>query len=82
MTKKDWFGIGYVSIWVIIWGTIGSLVDLPFLNAEIYSAGSLGQLATFLITALFSIVAAVWLYPKILANELVARILDIEANSK
>ena len=83
MTKKDWFGIAYVSIWVIIWGTIGSLIDLPLLNAEIYIAGSIGQVATFFVTALISIAVSIFLYPKILANGMIIKALKLdEVNSK
>ena len=42
MTRKDWFGIVYVSAWVMIWETVGSLVDLPFLDSKVYVAGSIG----------------------------------------
>ncbi len=78
MQKKDWFGILYVSIWVIIWGSVGSLIDLPLLNTEVYFAGSLGQLATFLLTALISLLIAVILYPKVLAIDLVSRLLELD----
>jgi len=27
----------YISVWVIIWGTIGSLVDFPLYKNKIYS---------------------------------------------
>tara|TARA_Y100001968_G_C19057242_1_gene572033 strand:+ start:20 stop:235 length:216 start_codon:yes stop_codon:yes gene_type:complete len=66
MTKQSLIGIGYVSAWIMIWGTIGSLVDFPLLQAKLYSAGSLGQLSTFSITALLSIFAAIYLFPKII----------------
>ena len=64
MQKKDWFGIVYVSVWVLVWGTVGSLVDLPLLNSEIYFAGSIGQVATFTITALLSIVIGALLFSR------------------
>ncbi len=67
MLRKGLFGIGYVSCWVIIWGTIGSLVDLPFLNSEIYSVGSLGQAITFVVTAILCLAVGVWIYPKVLS---------------
>ncbi len=71
MTKNDWFGIFYVSVWVMIWGTVGSLVDLPFLNSKVYLAGSLGQVTTFVVTALVSTIVGVWLYPKTLKSRFV-----------
>ena len=55
MTKQQLFGICYVSVWVVLWGTIGSLIDLPFLNSNIYETGSIGQLLTFGFTAIASI---------------------------
>ena len=68
MNKKYFIGISYVSLWVIIWGSIGSLIDYPLLQAEIYVAGSIGQLLTFSITALLSIVIATFIYPKVLVK--------------
>ncbi len=50
MQKKDWFAILYVSLAIFLWGSIGSLIDYPLLQANIYSAGSLGQFLTFFIT--------------------------------
>ncbi len=65
MTKKDWIGIAYVSTWVVLWGTIGSFVDYPLLQANIYSPGSLGQYSTFVLLAIISIIAAIKVFPKI-----------------
>ena len=53
MNKKTLVGVSYVSAWVIIWGTIGSLIDFYFLQ-NTYLPGSLGQFLTFIITALIS----------------------------
>ena len=77
MTKKSLFGFAYVSAWVMIWGTVGSLVDLPFLNTEIYSAGSAGQATTFVVTALVSVAIGVWFYPKLLGMKVVTDFLGI-----
>ena len=55
----------YISVWVIIWGSIASLVDLPFLRNGIYSEGDLGQYLTFSITAMISIIYAKNLFSKI-----------------
>lgn len=65
MTKKDWFGIAYVSIWVVIWGSFGSIVDLPLLNAGIYLPGSIGQITTFSISALISFLVGFLIFPKL-----------------
>ena len=50
MNKKNFKGIIYVSCWIVIWGTIGSLIDFPLLKANIYIEGSIWQLLTFVIT--------------------------------
>tara|TARA_B100000965_G_scaffold303202_1_gene261891 strand:+ start:125 stop:337 length:213 start_codon:yes stop_codon:yes gene_type:complete len=64
MNKKTLVGITYVSAWIIIWGTIGSLIDFYFLQ-NTYLPGSLGQISTFTITAIISLIAATYLFPKI-----------------
>ena len=57
MKKKDFFGIIYVSSLIIIWGSIGSLIDYPLLKSSIYIEGSIGQACTFLLTGIiFSII--------------------------
>ena len=48
----------YISIWVIIWGSIASLIDFPLLKNGIYSEGEIGQYLTFSLTAFISIVGA------------------------
>ena len=48
----------YISIWVIIWGSIASLIDFPLLKNGIYSEGDIGQYLTFSITAVLSIFSA------------------------
>tara|TARA_B100001109_G_scaffold198921_1_gene165585 strand:- start:461 stop:673 length:213 start_codon:yes stop_codon:yes gene_type:complete len=55
----------YISVWVIIWGTLGSLIDYPLYTNKIYLEGSLYQYLTFAITAIFSIICAKLLYKKI-----------------
>tara|TARA_B100000700_G_scaffold297357_1_gene362162 strand:- start:158 stop:370 length:213 start_codon:yes stop_codon:yes gene_type:complete len=62
MNKKTLLGISYVSAWIIIWGTIGSLIDFYFLQ-NTYLPGSLGQLLTFMITAIISSIVAIYLFP-------------------
>ncbi len=68
MIKRVVIGFLYVSTWVIIWGTVGSLIDFPLLKNEIYVAGSLGQIITFLITGLISIIASINLFPKLISS--------------
>ena len=54
-----------ISVWVIIWGTIGSLIDFPLYKNKIYLEGSRYQYLTFTITAVISIISAKFLYKKI-----------------
>ena len=55
----------YISVWVIIWGTIGSLVDFPLYKNKIYSEGSIYQYLTFTVTAIIVILSAKFFYKKI-----------------
>ena len=55
----------YISVWVIIWGSIASLIDLPFLKNGIYAEGDLGQYLTFSFTAMISIISAKSIFNKI-----------------
>ena len=64
MNKKTLVGVSYVSAWIIIWGTIGSLIDFYFLQ-NTYLPGSLGQFLTFIITAAISSIAAIYIFPTI-----------------
>ena len=64
MNKKTLVGVSYVSAWVIIWGTIGSIIDFYFLQ-NTYLPGSLGQFSTFIITALLSSIIAIYIFPTI-----------------
>ena len=32
----------YISVWVIIWGTLGSFIDYPLYKNKIYLEGSIG----------------------------------------
>ena len=48
----------YISVWFIVWGSIASLIDLPFLKNGIYSEGDLGQYLTFSLTAMVTIIFA------------------------
>ena len=62
MNKKTLVGVSYVSAWVIIWGTIGSLIDFYFLQ-NTYLPGSIGQFSTFIITAFISSIIAIYMFP-------------------
>ena len=64
MNKKTLIGVSYVSSWVIIWGTIGSLIDFYFLQ-HTYLPGSAGQFSTFIVTAIISSIVATYMFPTI-----------------
>ena len=55
----------YISLWVIIWGTLGSFIDYPLYKNKIYLEGSIYQYLTFTVTAMISIIFAKFLYNKI-----------------
>ena len=55
----------YISVWVIIWGTLGSLIDFPVYKNKIYLEGSIYQYLTFTVTAIISIISAKFFYKKI-----------------
>jgi len=54
----------YISVWVIIWGTLGSFIDYPLYKNKIYLEGSIFQYLTFLITAVISTIFAKFFYKK------------------
>ena len=64
MNKKTLVGISYVSTWIMIWGTVGSLIDFYFLQ-NTYLPGSIGQFSTFIITAFLSSIIAIYIFPTI-----------------
>ncbi len=64
MNKKTLVGISYVSAWIILWGTVGSLIDFYFLQ-QTYLPGSVGQFSTFIITAIISSITAIYMFPTI-----------------
>ena len=55
----------YISVWVIIWGALGSFVDYPLYKNKIYLEGSIYQYLTFTVTAIISILSAKFFYKKI-----------------
>ena len=55
----------YISSWVIIWGSVGSLIDYPLYKAEIYSEGSIWQYLTFAITGIISFFIGLKIYKKL-----------------
>ena len=55
----------YISLWVIIWGTLASFIDYPLYKNNFYLEGSIYQYLTFIITAFISILTAKFFYKKI-----------------
>ena len=51
-------GIVYVSVWVVIWGTISSLMDWMLLVGEVYESGTAGQAITFIAYGAATVVLA------------------------
>lgn len=51
-------GVVYVSVWVVIWGTVASLMDWLLLAGEVYETGSSGQAVTFIAYAAATVVLA------------------------
>ena len=54
-----------ISLWVIIWGTIGCFFDFPQYKNKIYLEGRIYQYLTFTVTAIISIISAKFFYKKI-----------------
>ena len=51
-------GIVYVSVCVVVWGTVASLMDWMLLVEEVYSEGTSGQLFTFIAYGAATVVLA------------------------
>ena len=51
-------GITYVSVWVVIWGTVASLMDWMLLTGEVYETGTSGQAITFIVYGAATVVMA------------------------
>ncbi len=62
-------GITYVSTWVVIWGTVASLMDWMLLTGEVYETGTSGQALTFVAYGAASVVMAVRFAPRFLAED-------------
>ena len=46
--NRTFSGVAYVSVWVVIWGTVASLMDWMLLTSEVYETASSGQVVTFI----------------------------------
>ena len=62
-------GVLYVSVWVVLWGTVASLIDWVLLAGEVYGPGSFGQASTFIAYGAATVVLAVRLSGRFLAQE-------------
>ena len=51
-------GIVYVSVCVVVWGTVASLMDWMLLTEEVYTEGTSGQLFTFIAYGAATVVLA------------------------
>ena len=65
MDKKFWIGFAYVSISIVLWGTIGSIIDYPLLQKNVYEAGSLAQFLTFFLTGTVISILAIQIFKKL-----------------
>ena len=61
-------GVVYVSVWVVIWGTVASLMDWLLLAGEVYDTGSSGQAVTFIAYAAATAVLATRFSGRFLAS--------------
>ncbi len=62
-------GVIYVSVWVVLWGTVASLIDWLLLAGEVYSTGSFAQATTFIVYGAASVVMAVRFSGRFLSQE-------------
>jgi hypothetical protein len=62
-------GVAYVSVWVLIWGTVASLADYVLLERTAYAAGSTGQAITFVTYGIAAVVLAVRLSGRFLGPQ-------------
>lgn len=62
-------GVLYVSVWVVLWGTVASLIDWVLLAGEVYGPGSFGQASTFIAYGAATVVLAVRLSGRFLAHD-------------
>ena len=56
--NRTFRGVAYVSVWVVIWGTVASLMDWMLLTGEVYETASSGQAVTFIAYGAATVVVA------------------------
>jgi len=62
-------GVLYVSVWVMLWGTAASLVDVVLLERGAYDPGTAGQAITFVSYGIAAVVLAVKLSGRFLRTD-------------
>ena len=58
LVDRTFRGVAYVSVWVVIWGTVASLMDWMLLTGEVYETASAGQAVTFIAYGAATVVLA------------------------
>jgi hypothetical protein len=61
-------GVIYVSVWVLIWGTLASIADAVLLGRGAYDTGTSGQALTFAAYGVAAVVLAVRYAPRFLKS--------------
>jgi hypothetical protein len=59
-------GVIYVSVWVLIWGTLASVADAILLGRGAYETGTSGQALTFAAYGVAAVVLAIRYSPRFL----------------
>ncbi|MFM7634927.1 MAG: hypothetical protein ACKO7Z_04955 [Cyanobacteriota bacterium] len=62
-------GVAYVSVWVLVWGTVASLADYVLLARDTYAPGTPGQIITFVSYGVACVVLAVRLSSRFLHDK-------------
>lgn len=62
-------GVLYVSVWVVLWGTVASLIDWVLLAGDVYNVGSFGQASTFIAYGAACVVLAVRVSSRFLSGD-------------
>jgi hypothetical protein len=62
-------GVVYVSVWVLIWGTLASVADAILLGRGAYETGTSGQALTFAAYGVAAVVLAIRYAPRYLNTD-------------
>ena len=66
--NRTFRGVAYVSVWVVIWGPVASLMDWMLLTGEVYETASSGQAVTFIAYGAATVVLATRFSGRFLAD--------------